>query len=286
MKLSRRNFLAWAGIAATGAIACSLFDDELKVQSPALIPEDLVSGRDNWYATYDSSTPGGDGILVRVMEGRAKKVRGNPRFPTNQGKQSAAADALLQSAYHPDRIAGPMLRVGPRGSGQFRPITWEEALNRFNAAVEANGNRMVVITEARKCSFAKVCGAFAEGFGGRHVAFAGAEDDPAYRAAVRDVLGSDSLPYHDIANASTLISFGSDFMSTWGSPTTYKMAYGKFRAHEPRGRHIHFGARYSITAANADKWVPIAPGAEGYAAMAMAWAIAQSLSRNRRRCGQ
>ena len=276
MKLSRRNFLAWAGIAATGAIACNLFDDELKVQSPALIPEDLVSGRDNWYATYDSSTPGGDGILVRVMEGRAKKVRGNPRFPTNQGKQSAAADALLQSAYHPDRIAGPMLRVGPRGSGQFRPITWEEALNRFNAAVEANGNRMVVITEARKCSFAKVCGAFAEGFGGRHVAFAGAEDDPAYRAAVRDVLGSDSLPYHDIANASTLISFGSDFMSTWGSPTTYKMAYGKFRAHEPRGRHIHFGARYSITAANADKWVPIAPGAEGYAAMALGWAIAES----------
>ena len=38
MKLSRRNFLAWAGIAATGAIACNLFDDELRVQSPALIP--------------------------------------------------------------------------------------------------------------------------------------------------------------------------------------------------------------------------------------------------------
>ena len=67
------------------------------------------------------------------MEGRAKKVRGNPRFPTNQGKQSPAADAMLQSLYHPDRIAGPMLRNGPRGSGQYRPISWEEALNRFNA---------------------------------------------------------------------------------------------------------------------------------------------------------
>ena len=278
MKLSRRNFLAWAGIAATGAIACDLFDDELRVQSPALIPEDLVSGRDNWYATYDLSAPGGQGVLVRVMEGRAKKVRGNPRFPTNQGKQSPAADAMLQSLYHPDRIAGPMLRNGPRGSGSFRPITWEEALNRFNAAVDANGSRMLLVTEARKCSFAKICSGFAEAFGGRHVSFGGAADDAAYRAAVRDVMGSDSLPYHDIANAETLVSFGSDFLSTWGSPTAYSVGYGKFRSGSTghRGTHIHFGARYSMTAANADRWIPIAPGAEGYAAMAMAWAIAQS----------
>ena len=123
---------------------------------------------------------------------------------------------------------------------------------------------MVLITEARKCSFAKICGGFAEAFGGRHVAFAGAADDAAYRAAVRDVLGSDSLPFHDIAHAETLVSFGSDFLSTWGSPTTYAVAYGKFRsgAHGHRGTHFHFGARYSMTAANADKWVPIAPGAE------------------------
>jgi anaerobic selenocysteine-containing dehydrogenase len=277
MKLTRRNFLAWAGIAATGAIACDLFDDELRVQSPALIPEDLVKGRDNWYATFDSSVPGGEGVLVRVMEGRAKKVRGNPRFPTNQGKQSATADTLLQSLYHPDRIAGPMLRNGPRGSGLYRSIGWEEALNRFNAAVDERGQGMLLITEDRKCSFAKICGAFADAFGGRHVAFGGAADDSAYRAAVKDVMGTDSLPFHDIANADTLTSFGSDFLSTWGSPTAYSVAYGKFRSRpnmSDRGRHFHFGSRYSMTAANADKWIPINPGSEGYAAMALGWAVA------------
>ena len=278
MKLSRRNFLAWAGIAATGAIACNLFDDELRVQSPALIPEDLVSGRDNWYATYDGSVPGGQGVLVRVMEGRAKKIRGNPRFPTNQGKQSPAADAMLQSLYHPDRIAGPMLRTGPRGSGSFRAITWEEALNRFNAAVDDRGDGMLLITESRGGSFAQICQRFAETFGGRHMTF-DAIDDAAYRSAVRDVLASGALPYHDIAHANALVSFGSDFLSTWGSPTAYSVAYGKFRSGEHthhRGMHVHFGPRYSMTAANADKWVPIAPGSEGYAAMAMAWAVAES----------
>ncbi len=276
MKLTRRNFLAWAGIAATGAIACDVFDDELKVQSPALIPEDLVSGRDTWYATYDASAPGGQGLLVRVMEGRAKKVRGNPRFPTNQGKQSAAADAILQSLYHPDRIDRPMLRNGPRGSGEFRPITWEEALDRFNAAVEGNRGRMLLITGEGKGSFAGICGAFAEAFGGRHVGYGGVNGDAAYRAAVKEILGSDGLPYHDIGNAETLVSFGSDFLSTWGNPTAYGVGYGKLRGREHRGRHIHFGARYSFTAANADKWVPIAPGAEGYAAMGLAWAIAEA----------
>ena len=278
MKLTRRNFLAWAGIAATGAVACDLFDDELRVQSPAAIPEDLVSGRDNWYATYDAAVPGGAGLLVRVMEGRAKKVRGNPRFPTNQGKQSAAADAILQSLYHPDRIAGPMLRNGPRGSGQFRPIGWEEALNRFNAALDERGAGMLLVTEPRNAGFARIADAFANAFGGRRLAF-DAVDDAGYRSAVREVLGGINLPYYDIARAETIASFGSDFLSSWGSPTAYSVGYGKFRAGEytkHRGSHYHFDARYSLTAANADKWLPIAPGAEGYAALALAWSVIQT----------
>jgi anaerobic selenocysteine-containing dehydrogenase len=275
MKLTRRNFLAWAGIAATGAIACDLFDDDLRIQSPVAIPEDLVTGRDNWYATHDSSVPGGQGLLVRVMEGRAKKVRGNPRFPTNQGKQSPAADAILQSLYHPDRIAGPMLRNGPRGAGLFRPISWEEALNRLNAALDERGDGMLLITEPRNGAFSGICTEFANAFGGQHLAF-DATDDSAYRQAVQDVIGSGALPYHDIANAETLVSFGSDFLSTWGAPTTYSVGYGAFRSGEHRGRHVHFDPRYSLTAANADKWLPIAPGSEGYAALALAWSLIES----------
>ena len=274
MKLSRRNFLAWAGIAATGAIACDLFDDELRIQSPALIPEDLVKGRDNWYATYDNSVPGGQSLLVRVMEGRAKKVRGNPRFPTNEGKQSPAADALLQSLYHPDRIAGPMLRNGPRGSGSFRPISWEEAFNRFGAAVNDRGNGMLLVTESRCAGFAQICKSFVDAFGGTHYRF-DAMDDSAYRAAAMNVMGTEN-PGHDIANAHALASFGSDFLSTWGSPTAYSVAYGKFRSGHERGSHYHFGSRYSMTAANADKWIPINPGAEGYAALALGWAVAST----------
>ena len=54
MALSRRQFLTLMGGSATGAIlfqACGVPADELLVQSPVEMPEDLVTGLDNWYAT-------------------------------------------------------------------------------------------------------------------------------------------------------------------------------------------------------------------------------------------
>ena len=122
MKLTRRNFLAWAGVGAVGAVACEGFGiryGELDIQSPVSLPEDLVKGKDNWYATLCRNCNAGEGIVVRVMEGRAKKVQGNPLFPVNQGKHSPSCEAALQALYHPDRIPGPMKRTGPRELGQF-----------------------------------------------------------------------------------------------------------------------------------------------------------------------
>ena len=95
MKITRRNFLAWAGLGAVGAVACEGFGirhGELDIQSPARLPEDLVRGKDNWYASLCRTCPSCEGIMVRVMEGRAKKIQGNPLYPTNQGKQSVRCD--------------------------------------------------------------------------------------------------------------------------------------------------------------------------------------------------
>ena len=80
MALTRREFLkttlagAVAAVAFTGCIPRS----ELQIQSPPLMPEDLVEGRDLWYATLNQAGPGGDGLIVRVMAGRAKEDRRQP----------------------------------------------------------------------------------------------------------------------------------------------------------------------------------------------------------------
>ena len=118
MGLTRRQFLKWAGAAGIGAVVfngCNVPDEEIQVQSPLQLPEDLVTGRDNFYATVSQSGPGSEGLKIRVMEGRAKKVEGNPDYPLNTGKHSARSEALLQALYHPDRIKQPLARLGSGG---------------------------------------------------------------------------------------------------------------------------------------------------------------------------
>ena len=179
MGLSRRDFLKWSAISAVGAVACNIFrEGEMEIQSPLNMPEDLVTGRDNWYATLCRQCPEREGIVVRVMEGRAKKVQGNPLYPTNQGKQSARCEAGLQALYHPDRLAGPLLRdpLSPRGSGQFRQVSWDQAMGRlqFQLGELREGNNagaMLAVTEPLRGHTGMVVNRFVEAYGGRHLAF-------------------------------------------------------------------------------------------------------------------
>jgi anaerobic selenocysteine-containing dehydrogenase len=281
MKLTRRNFLAWAGLSAVGAVACDAYqfqiqEEELSLQSPRDLPEDLVKGRDNWYATLGRDATGGDGVIVRVMEGRAKKIQGNPKYPVNRGKQSVRAEAGLQALYHPDRIAGPMRRTGSRGSGLFQDIDWEpEALDILKRELRARSQGMVLITEPLRGHLGMIAERFASLLGGKHLGFE-TLDDTTYRAAVKEVFGQDLLPDFDIANANYVLSFGADFLSTWGSSTRLATAYGDFRQGAGRGERgtlVQVDPRFSMTAANADKWLPIKPGMEGYLALSLAYVI-------------
>ncbi len=277
MKLTRRNFLAWAGISAVGAVACEGFGirhGELDVQSPVMLPEDLVKGSDNWFATLCRNCPSGEGIVVRVMEGRAKKIQGNPLYPTNMGKQSARCDAGLQALYHPDRVAGPMQRSGPRGSGQFTPVSWPSAMDTLRQRLEERGAGMLAVTEPLRGHLATLVGRFTQAVGGRHLGFE-ALDDNTYRAAVKNVFGQDLLPDFDLENTGFLLIFGADFLSTWVSPTRWNRGYGQFRHGEgrERGTFYHVDPRFSMTAANADRWIPIRPGWEGHLALSLAYVI-------------
>jgi len=283
MKLTRRNFLGWAGLSAMGAVACEGFgirEGELSVQSSSMLPEDLVKGQDNWYATLCRSCPCSEGIVVRVMDGRAKKIQGNPNYPVNLGKQSARCEAGLQAVYHPDRVPGPMRRSGPRGSGHFTPIPWKDAagitgLGSLQQELQARSQNMLLITEPLRGHLALVAQRFATAVGGRHLGFE-TLDENTYRKAVQNVFGQDALPDFDLANANFLLSFGADFLSTWGSPTRWNQGYGEFRqggARTKRGTFYQVDTRFSMTASNADKWVPINPGWEGHLALSLAYVI-------------
>lgn len=67
--------------------------------------------------------------LVTVEEGRATRIQGDPDHPFTAGFLCAKVNRYLERTYHRDRLTTPLKRVGPKGSGQFEPATWDEALD-------------------------------------------------------------------------------------------------------------------------------------------------------------
>ena len=68
------------------------------------------------------------GINVHLRRGKIRYIEGNRDHPVNQGVLCAKGSAGIMQHYSPARLQSPMKRVGPRGSGQFEPIGWDEAL--------------------------------------------------------------------------------------------------------------------------------------------------------------
>lgn len=277
MPLTRRQFLKWAGAAGAGAVVfngCRVPDHEIAVQSPVEMPEDLVTGRDNYYATAAQLGTASEGLLVRVMEGRAKKIEGNPDHPVNTGKHGIRAEALLQALYHPDRIKHPLLRIAK--GGPFRRIEWREGIERLTAILQAREpGQTLLATPPLRGRVADVARGFAEGAGVRLLGFDPLGDERVVREAALRLYGQKAQPDFDVARAACVLNFGADFLGTWGNPTRYARGYGEFRqgAGRSRGKLTHVGARYSVTAAAADRWVYAPPGSEGLLAMAVAHAL-------------
>lgn len=69
------------------------------------------------------------GIKVWLKDGQIRYLQGNPEHPVNRGVLCAKGSAGIMQHYSPARLDKPLLRVGERGSGEFREISWDEALD-------------------------------------------------------------------------------------------------------------------------------------------------------------
>ncbi len=76
-------------------------------------------------------------MLVTVKDGVAVKVRGDPTHPFTDGTLCTKVSYYTERTYAPDRLLHPLKRVGPKGKGEFRRVSWDEALDEIATRLKA-----------------------------------------------------------------------------------------------------------------------------------------------------
>jgi anaerobic selenocysteine-containing dehydrogenase len=87
-------------------------------------------------------------FLYHVQDGRLVEVTGDPDHPMTRGGLCVKLKTYAEHHYHPERLLHPLMRVGPKGSGQFRQITYDEALaeikRRWTDIIDRHGPQAIM----------------------------------------------------------------------------------------------------------------------------------------------
>jgi anaerobic selenocysteine-containing dehydrogenase/Fe-S-cluster-containing dehydrogenase component len=255
--MKRRTFLKVLGAsgAATATVGCSTGEVE-KLIPYVVPPEEIVPGVPTWYSTTCRECPAGCGLHVETHEGRATKVEGNPEHPISHGNTCLRGQASVQGLYHPDRYTGPVL--SEFGENAPRNVSWSQAERVVAEEIRrAPRGSVVFLTGGYRGTLDTLVDQFVAANGIRRVEWSPLEDTP------RDV---------DFADADLLVSFGADFLETWGSPVDYAWQFSQQHGYRNgrRGRFVWVGPHRPLTGINADLWIQTLPGTEALVAQALA----------------
>src|SRR4051794_17870784 len=202
------------------------------------------------------------GIKVHMKDGRVRYIEGNRDHPVNKGVLCAKGSAGIMTQYSPARLQKPLIRVGERGSGEFREIEWEEALRTATLWLSEIRN-----SDPRKLAF-----------------FTGRDQSQALTGWWATQFGTPNYAAHggfcsvNMA-AAGLYTFGGSFWE-FGEPdwkhTKYFLMFGVAEDHSSNpikiglGKLKQRGAKIvsvnpvkSGYSAIADEWIGIRPGTDG-----------------------
>ena len=267
-KINRRNFLK-ASAAVTAAASC-----------PGVVTSmELEMGGDDYHQirTFHprernpylcTMCPYFDGGFTYGEAGRIMKVEGNPDHIASRGKFCSKGLASFFGASDPDRILAPLKRVGARGAGEWKEISWEEAIaevaSKIQGALDVDAD-LVYLNE----------GAFKEGGSTRFMDTIGSRSvirsrfptvsSTTKQMVLKKALGVDFvLP--DLEHTKYVLSFGGNIMET-AFPLAQRLTDGIVNN---RLKMVTFDVRLSNTAGRSDEWIPVFPGSDGIVALAMA----------------
>jgi len=276
-RFSRRDFLRLGTLTAAAGAGLSGRRWVEKPAAPAVSPlaEQVVK-------TTCALCPSGCGLDVRVVNGKAVKVEGSALHPLNQGVCCLKGQSSLEILYSPERIEHPRIQMGERGSGDWKEISWEEALalaaKKLSDLRKAGKPHSVALIHGDlRGQMRQVVQRFMRAYGSPNVISRESLGEAAARMAMWLSQGINGLPVYDINNANYVMTFGGNLLESSRNVIGYLSATAFMRRGRPqRGKLVAVHPRLSVTGIKADEWIPIRPGTYGALALGMANVIINS----------
>ncbi len=284
-KITRRDILklgaASASLAsgglATGALAGSA---ELAQGGKDFSPEGNGERQKIPSACWQCVTR--DGIVGYVEGGRLTKIEGNPELPRTNGKLCARGQAGVNILYNPDRLLTPLVRTGKRGEGNWKAISWDEALTLVVDGGTIAGHKVKGLKTLRDAGhpeqfmfhYGRMKGsdgtivkshflaAYGTGTIGNHTGICESS-----KWTAQELTWGGHYDNWDLDNTRYILNFGSNVLECHTNHVP--MAQRCVEALARGVKMVTFDVRLSNTAAKSTEWVPVKPGTDLAVVLAM-----------------
>ncbi|MFC1986282.1 molybdopterin-dependent oxidoreductase [Chloroflexota bacterium] len=278
--ISRRTFIKLS--AFTGAaLAVGRFIKHPVISSAAPLQESAQGTiTEKWIATSCLNCPSRCATQVRVVNGKAVKITGNPLSKVSEGEICPRGHIGLQVLYDPSRVSGPLKRTNPvKGRGiepNWVSISWSQALNEVSTRLkslrsESQPHKLLLLHGLNTTSDEDMIYRFAGAYGTPNVISGEALDNEAERLGRWLADGNYSHCAYDFSKTNYILAFGASIVESEKPLARNLRMWGKIRRERPnRAKVVVIDPRYSVTAAKADQWLPINPGTDGALAIAIA----------------
>ena len=203
------------------------------------------------------------GLFAHVEDDDVVFLEGNPACPVNNGRLCARGNAGIGFLNDPDRLRSPMRRSGPRGSGRFEEITWDEALGevatKLKAIAAAHGPEAVALFFHGSAGkyFSTLLRAFGSpNFAQPSYAQCRGPRDEGYRLTFGAGLGSPEPT--DMRNSRFILLIGSHL-----GENMHLLQAQEYAEAVARGAQVAVAdPRFSVAASKATWWLPVRPGSD------------------------
>ncbi len=210
------------------------------------------------------------GLLVEVKDGKAVKVSGDPEHPFTRGTLCVKMNHYEDTVHSPLRLTHPMLRAGTKGSGEFRSVSWEEAIDRiaegWQKIIDQYGSEAIL-----PYSYAGTMGLIQRNAGHPFFYRLGSSRldrticSPAKEVGWKMVMGETPAPHPDEVSESDLVIL-------WGinaRATNIHFLHGVNRAKQKGATIWLMDTHRTVTSSVADQTYIVRPGSDGSLALGL-----------------